>query len=89
MSEIIKEVSSITNLPSTTVRILLSHFKWDKDKLIERYYTGDQEAMFQEAHVISPDKIRKTAESLRSQSPSSSGTVSALDCDICCLSLPR
>ena len=89
MVENIKEVSSITQIPATTIRILLNHFKWDKEKLMERYYTEDQETMFEEAQVISPNRSRETAESLRSQRPSSAGTASVLDCDICCLSLPR
>jgi len=89
MVENIKEVSSITQIPATTIRILLNHFKWDKEKLMERYYTEDQETMFEEAQVISPNRSRETAESLRAQRPSSAGTASVLDCDICCLSLPR
>jgi len=35
-------------------RILLNYFKWDKEKLMEKYFSEDQEAMFSEAHVISP-----------------------------------
>ena len=35
MVENIKEVSSITQIPTTTIRILLNHFKWDKEKLME------------------------------------------------------
>ena len=38
-------------IPTTTVRILLNHFKWDKERLMERLYSEDQEAMFQEAQV--------------------------------------
>ena len=89
MVENIKEVSSITQIPTTTIRILLNHFKWDKEKLMERYYTEDQETMFEEAQVISPNRSREKAESLRAQRPTSAGTASVLDCDICCLSLPR
>ena len=33
------------------VRILLNHFKWDKERLMERLYSDDQEAMFVEAQV--------------------------------------
>ncbi len=36
-------------IPATTVRILLNHFKWDKEKLMERYYSDEQDAMFAEA----------------------------------------
>lgn len=41
-------------MPNTTTRILLNHFKWDKEKLMERLYDGDQEALFSEARVINP-----------------------------------
>lgn len=37
MIECIKEVNQVVELPATTTRILLHHFRWDKEKLIERY----------------------------------------------------
>lgn len=43
-------------IPSTITRILLNHFKWDKEKLMERYYDGDQDRLFSEAHVVSPHR---------------------------------
>lgn len=53
----------------TTTRILLNHFRWDKEKLMERYYDGDQEALFKAAHVINPyikpkreSKVRKPSK---------------------------
>ena len=52
MVESIKEVNSVTQIPTTTIRILLNHFKWDKEKLMERFYSDDQEEMFQEAQVM-------------------------------------
>jgi hypothetical protein len=56
MIECIKEVNQILELSSTTARILLHHFKWDKEKLMERFYDSDQERLFKEAHIISPFK---------------------------------
>merc|ERR1719348_934155 len=56
MVESIKEVNTVVQIPTTTVRILLNHFKWDKEKLMERFYSDDQEAMFDEAQVVSPYK---------------------------------
>lgn len=38
------------------VRRLLTACRWDKEKLLERYYAGDQEALFKEAHVLNPAK---------------------------------
>lgn len=46
-------------IPATTTRILLNHFKWDKEKLMERFYDGDQDQLFSEARVINP--FRKPA----------------------------
>ncbi|XP_055325889.1 E3 ubiquitin-protein ligase ariadne-1 [Sitodiplosis mosellana] len=54
MVDCIKEVNTVVEIPATTLRILLNHFKWDKEKLMEKYYDGDQEAFFREAHVINP-----------------------------------
>ena len=39
------------SLSKFQVRILLNHFKWDKERLMERLYSDDQEAMFVEAQV--------------------------------------
>jgi ariadne-1 len=33
--------------------MLLNHFKWDKEKLMERYYSDEQDAMFAEARYSS------------------------------------
>jgi len=88
MVESIKEVNSVTQIPTTTIRILLNHFKWDKEKLMERFYSDDQEEIFQEAQVISPFKTAEVADRLKSSRPGS-GNNSVLECEICCLSLPR
>ena len=37
MCNCIKEVNTVVQLPPTITRILLNHFKWDKEKLYERY----------------------------------------------------
>ena len=52
MVESIKEVNNVTQIPTTTIRILLNHFKWDKEKLMERFYSDDQEEMFKAAQVL-------------------------------------
>ena len=41
----------MVEMPSTVTRMLLNHFRWDKEKLMERYYDGDQEKLFTEARV--------------------------------------
>jgi ariadne-1 len=36
------------------MRILLNHFGWDKEKLLEAYYDGDQEQLFKDAKIVNP-----------------------------------
>lgn len=54
MVDCIKDVNTVVEIPATTTRILLNHFKWDKEKLMERFYDGDQDKLFKDAHVINP-----------------------------------
>ena len=35
MNKCIEEVNTVVQLPSTTTRILLNHFRWDREKLYE------------------------------------------------------
>ncbi|CAK8697362.1 E3 ubiquitin-protein ligase arih1-like [Clavelina lepadiformis] len=79
MNEIIREVNDIVNIPSTTLRILLAHFNWDKELLLEKYYEyeGNQERIFAEAHVISPLKSKSLARR-------KSGRSIEQACEICC-----
>jgi ariadne-1 len=52
-------ISPFFQIPATITRILLNHFKWDKEKLTEKYYDSqDQDQLFSEARVVSP--FRKT-----------------------------
>jgi len=79
----IKEVNLVIQIPTTTVRILLNHFKWDKEKLMERYYSDDPEAIFAEARVVSPNR------KIISKSFSKSANPGTFDCEICYLTLPK
>lgn len=55
MRECIRDVNTVVQIPDTMTRILLNHFKWDKEKLMEQYFGDqDQEKFFREAHVINP-----------------------------------
>lgn len=85
MVECIKEVNSVIQIPTTTVRILLNHFKWDKEKLMERYYSDEQEAMFSEAKVVSPNRKNLPGPKLKSKS----SVPATCECEICFLTLPR
>ena len=86
MADCIKEVKTVMDLPTTTTRILLNHFKWDKEKMMERFYDGDQEKFFEEAGVINPftaptTKISKTSRKRCITSEDE-------DCEICFDSFP-
>ena len=82
MNKIIDEVNMVAELPSTIARILLIHFKWDKETLLERYYScssdEDLQKLFEEARIVykankSPKKP-KTCEAIESD------TVTCLIC---------
>lgn len=61
MINTIKEVNAVVTIPATTTRILLNHFKWDKEKLMERFFDGNQEDLFKEARIINPLLRKDTA----------------------------
>lgn len=62
MTECIKDVNSILELNPTVTRALLHHFRWDKEKLMERFYDGDQDRLFREAHVVNPFRFTKRVQ---------------------------
>jgi len=76
------------------VRILLTTCKWDKEKLLERYYAGDQEALFREAHLVHPQRRRPNPKppSLKAQLTATCGAAASPGqeyiCDICMLAYP-
>lgn len=83
MVDCIKDVNNVFGeIPATTTRILLNHFKWDKEKLMERYYDTDQEKLFKDAHVINPFRKPSTINKPKIKK---SGTE---DCEICYSSFP-
>lgn len=51
---ILKLTYRMLQLPRTITRILLNHFKWDKEKLMEKYFDGNEDKFFQDAHVVNP-----------------------------------
>lgn len=34
--------------------MLLNHFKWDKERLLEKYFDGNAEDLFKLAHIVNP-----------------------------------
>jgi len=83
MVQCIKEVNDVIEKPTTTVRILLNHFKWDKEKLMDQYYSESEDKMFQDAQLTSPHR-KNAPKSKQAVKPNQ-----VLDCEICCLSLPK
>lgn len=79
MTEIIKDVVNVAELPPTTARILLNHFNWDKDRLMEEMFDGDQDKLFAKTKVPNPFKV---AESL-SKSKLADKPVGRVECEIC------
>ncbi|XP_030371581.1 potential E3 ubiquitin-protein ligase ariadne-1-like [Scaptodrosophila lebanonensis] len=80
--EIIDKVNVLLKLPTSITRILLNHFKWDKERLTEKYFDGSQEEIFKGAHLINP--FSKEPKVVR-QNTSHDGPE---ECEICFLSLP-
>ena len=70
-------------IPTTTLRILLNHFKWDKERLYDAYYAAsDPEKFFEDTNIPSPFKTKELAANAEPTSSSSSQ-----DCEICFLPL--
>jgi len=93
MVDCIKEVNVVVQIPATITRILLNHFKWDREKLMECYYDGDQDKLFSEAHVISPFKktLGGGSSSARKRTTRASAAACSAEslCEICYLSIPQ
>lgn len=51
MLSTIQETSAILGQPLTVTRILLSYFKWDKEKLLETFFNCDQKKLCAQAHL--------------------------------------
>ena len=85
MADCIKEVNDVIKLSPTTVRLLLHHFRWDKEKLMERFYDSNhQDELFRQAHIVNP--FHQTSNSFRTTERRSSVDQTCL---ICCSTKPR
>uniref|UniRef100_A0A6M2DJA0 RBR-type E3 ubiquitin transferase n=1 Tax=Xenopsylla cheopis TaxID=163159 RepID=A0A6M2DJA0_XENCH len=85
MVDCIREVNLVVEIPATTIRILLNHFKWDKEKLMERLYDGDQDQLFNDAHVINPYRSPPLISKTKPRKTTANGTE---ECEICFTVLP-
>eukprot|EP00911_Craspedida_sp_UC1_P002938 UC1_evm4s2143 len=80
----IEEVNKVLEIPAGTARILLAHFKWDKDRLMERYYGSDQERLFREAGAIMPPSTCEEGGEGGVNGGSGVGGSSVVSPDQCC-----
>ena len=83
------QVNDIFELPPCTTRILLSHFNWDKERLLEKFYEDNQDKLFKDAHIVNP--FRQARSSIGASSSQTGATALSEDviCDICLLVTPN
>lgn len=85
MIDCINNISNVVEIPPTAIRILLNHFKWDKEKLLEALFEGDQEKLFSEVGIVNPfDQPHIPNNSPPSSKTSLTSKKSGTDeCDLC------
>ena len=52
MLELVNAVHQITTLPKTIIRLLLDHYNWDKDILIEQYFEYSNPRQFVKSTIL-------------------------------------
>ncbi|XP_017043645.1 E3 ubiquitin-protein ligase ariadne-1 [Drosophila ficusphila] len=72
---IIDEVNNVLNLSPQVTRIILNHFKWDKERLFENYFESSPQEFFQRAHVVNPFEKKSELDL-----PSTSKTICTSSC---------
>ncbi|CAH8666504.1 unnamed protein product [Schistosoma margrebowiei] len=80
MSDITKEVEQIIQIPPTYLRLLLAHFKWDKDALMEFYFEHGKADTFAQTGILDPMDIPVTGSKNLCEKKNE------IVCDICFLS---
>lgn len=80
-------------LDPTIMRLLLNHFGWDKQKLLEIYYgSGDTDKLFKDAKILESVKAMNNENEVDSSDGCSQGASleekEEEDCQICYLSQP-
>jgi ariadne-1 len=54
MMNYVDEIKDILQLSSSIIKLLLNHFKWNKQRLLENFYEINHEEYFQQAKIINP-----------------------------------
>ncbi|KAI0978171.1 hypothetical protein GJ496_011485 [Pomphorhynchus laevis] len=88
MNEIVEEVYDILGLSKSVVRMLLLHYKWDKEKLIERYFESDTTQLLCDANITPASSDFTDTENCLLSSSSSTICADAVYCGICFLCFP-
>ena len=78
------EVNKIIDppMPKSTTMALLDYFKWDKDKLLDRYY-DDKDKLFQETKIANP---KNTFDVEKSNALKTTNSDIDFLCEICFIS---
>lgn len=77
MNQTLTELNGITGISKTVLRVLLNQFKWDKDRLLEKYYDSPRK-LFQDANIF-------FTETASGELP----TADEVTCEICCDDVER
>ncbi|GMT28695.1 hypothetical protein PFISCL1PPCAC_19992, partial [Pristionchus fissidentatus] len=74
MNDLIREVSQIVQISNGAIRILLNHFKWNKESLLERFYEcSNVDEFLRSARVVAdPSKMGDGVDG------------ETMECTICC-----
>ncbi|XP_058795261.1 E3 ubiquitin-protein ligase arih1l-like [Phymastichus coffea] len=89
IADCIKEVNVIVQMPPTVTRNLLIYFNWDKQTLMEKYYGGNPEKLFEEAKIANPHQQTADTSAISSSIDAGEGSSNAQGhCEICCTSVP-
>jgi ariadne-1 len=54
MMNYVDEVKDILQLPTSIIKLLLHYYKWNKQRLLEKFYEIDQDEFFHQAKIINP-----------------------------------
>lgn len=81
MNDCIQEVNKIFQIRPSLVKRLLVYFNWDKERLIDRYYSGNKQELFTEAG-IGDIQVKLSRTDLQRQNSSKTQSESG-DCMVC------
>eukprot|EP00122_Pirum_gemmata_P005883 Pgem_evm1s5371 len=76
----IQEVNNIFQIPHSSARILLQHFKWEKQVLMEKYYDNPGK-VYAEAGVVDPRSVDDNSNNNNINNTNSESAVR--ECEIC------